>query len=143
MSRWTENDLAELLKNSSARIHQDKPIPAQQMLQEPKKKTSKYNNTRTKIDGILFDSAKEADYYSQLKVLYQAGALQSFCRQPEIILQEGFAETRPIIYKPDFLVVTSEGHAFYVDVKGLKTDVYKMKKKMLLKKFPNIDFREV
>lgn len=50
---------------------------------------------------------------------------------------------RGIKYYADFVVTYVDGHKEVVDVKGVRTDVYKLKKKLLLAKYPEIDFREV
>lgn len=134
--KWSEEDLAALLKEGRCKVHGDKPATA------PEEKKSKYHNQKVKVDGLLFDSRKEAKYYNSLKLLLLAKEIITFSRQVELILQEGFADQKPITYKADFLVVEKTGHCFFVDVKGMKTDVYKMKKKMLLAKYPGIDFRE-
>ena len=43
----------------------------------------------------------------------------------------------------DFVVTYSDGHVEVIDVKGVRTDVYKLKRKMLLFKYPDLIFREV
>lgn len=134
--KWSEEDLAALLKEGRCKVHGARPAA-------PEEKKSKYHNQKVKVDGLLFDSRKEAKYYNSLKLLLLAKEIITFSRQVELILQEGFADQKPITYKADFLVVEKTGHCFFVDVKGMKTDVYKMKKKMLLAKYPGIDFREV
>lgn len=108
---------------------------------------SKYNNRKTILDGITFDSQKEADYYCQLLLRQRAGEIKGFELQPEFILQEGFTheghKVRPIIYRADFRINYPDGREQVVDVKGKKTKEYQLKKKMLLKKYPGIWFTEV
>ncbi|WP_417573589.1 DUF1064 domain-containing protein [Phascolarctobacterium faecium] len=107
---------------------------------------SKYHNKTTEVDGILFDSQKEADYYANLKWLQCTGAVKSIELQPEFVLQPAYEvagkKIRPIIYRADFKVTEADGHIYYVDTKGMRTQVYLLKKKMLLYKYPDIDFRE-
>ena len=107
---------------------------------------SKYHNKTTEVDGILFDSQKEADYYTNLLWLKRSGAVTGIELQPEFVLQPGYEregkKIRPIIYRADFKVTEADGHIYYVDTKGMRTQVYLLKKKMLLYKFPDIDFRE-
>ncbi|MFW6047503.1 MAG: DUF1064 domain-containing protein [Candidatus Woesearchaeota archaeon] len=108
----------------------------------------KYNNKKPKIDGITFDSQKEADYYGKLKMLKQAGEVEKIELQPRFKLLDGFDDKqgnhhRPIHYYADFKVWWTNGKVEVIDVKGMKTRVYRMKKKMLLKKYPDINFREV
>lgn len=111
------------------------------------KKASKYHNTRTLLDGIRFDSAKEADYYCQLKILQKAGQVIKIELQPKFELQEGFTsqfgKERPIIYKADFKVFYKDGHIEVVDVKGFKTKEYNIKRKVFLYHYPQFIFKEV
>ena len=107
----------------------------------------KYGNSITEVDGIRFDSEKEADYYWDLHWLMREGTVKEVELQPKFVLQPGYKregkKIRPIIYKADFKVTEAGGHVYYVDTKGMKTPVYLLKKKMLLYRYPDIDFREV
>lgn len=147
----SETELQEILqKNPSVRVHGQivKALEPSEyyILQEKKITTSKYKNRKTKIDGILFDSKKEADYYYQLKVMLQAGKIQGFCRQPEFLLQEGTDDMQPIRYKADFIVFSKYlGVAEIWDVKPSKdcqTKEYKLKKKMFKAKYPHLEIIE-
>lgn len=106
----------------------------------------KFNARQTEIDGIKFPSEKEGTKYSELKLQKRAGLIKDFTLQPEFTLQEGFTHKgkyhRPITYKADFLVINNDGTEIIIDTKGFKTKDYKNKKKMLLKKFPEINFVE-
>lgn len=99
-------------------------------------KKSKYGANKVEIDGIKFDSQKEADYYSELKLRLAAGEIKGFCRQAEFVLAKN---TR---YKADFIVFNNDGTSEIIDVKGFKTDVYKLKKKLFEDKF-NLKIVEV
>lgn len=106
----------------------------------------KYGNKITEVNGIAFDSKKEAAYYEDLLWRQRTGAVKSIELQPEFVLQPAYEvagkKIRPIIYKADFKVTEASGHVYYVDTKGMRTQVYMIKKKMLLYKYPDIDFRE-
>ncbi len=106
----------------------------------------KYGNRVTEVNGIAFDSKKEAAYYEDLLWRQRTGAVKSIELQPKFVLQPGYKregkKIRPIIYKADFKVTEADGNIYYVDTKGMKTPVYLLKKKMLLYKYPDIDFRE-
>ncbi len=112
---------------------------------------NKYHNRRTVIDGITFDSKKEANYYCKLKLLVAGKVVKDFERQVEFVLQEKFTHNkkvyRPIKYLADFVVNYVDGHKEIVDVKGFRTKDYNIKKKMLLKqlhdKGMNTEFVEV
>ena len=99
-------------------------------------KPAKYHNRKVEIDGIKFDSKKEADYYSELKLRLKAGEIKGFCRQAEFILAPNLR------YKADFIVFNNDGTAEIIDVKGFKTQVYKDKKKVFEDKF-NLKIKEV
>ena len=125
---WTEEDVLKhnaRIKNTTQKIdldnHGDKFLN--------KKKKSKYNANKVEVDGIKFDSKKEADYYSELKLRLAAKDIKGFCRQAEFVLAPNLR------YKADFVVFNSDGTADVIDVKGFKTDVYKLKKKVFEDKF--------
>ncbi|MBN1114444.1 MAG: DUF1064 domain-containing protein, partial [Oligoflexia bacterium] len=44
---------------------------------------NKYKNVKTTVDGITFDSKKEADRYSELKLLERAGKIKDLILQPK------------------------------------------------------------
>ena len=107
---------------------------------------NKYNNKKPIVDGIKFDSKKEARFYQNLKLLKAAGEVKDFELQPKFVLLEKDKDRvtgRGIKYIADFKITYSNGSVEVVDVKGYKTQVYKLKKKLLLKKYPDINFREV
>lgn len=108
---------------------------------------NKYHNRKTVVDGITFDSKKESDYYCQLKMLKMAGEIDDFELQVPFELQPKYKRDGRIIkainYIADFVVIYKDGHKEVVDVKGTLTDVYKIKKKMLLYKYKDIIFKEV
>lgn len=117
------------------------PFPA------PKKKPHKYGAEPTTVDGIKFPSMKEANYYCELKLLKRAGEIKDFDRQVKFVLQPAYdrkgEHIREIAYYADFVITYKDDSQKVIDVKGYETDVFKMKKKMLLYKYPNIDFEEV
>ena len=110
-------------------------------------KKNKYHNRKTVIDDIEFDSQDEANYYCELKLRIRAGEIERFDLQPEFILQEGYVcqgkKVQPITYRADFRIWYSDGRVEIVDVKGFKTKEYRIKKKMLLKRYPDMWFTEV
>lgn len=110
---------------------------------EPIKKQSKYHNKRVIVDGILFDSQKEADFYNELKLQLMSGAILGFCRQPEFILVEGFADRKPVTYKADFIVFHLDGTFEIIDTKGFETEIFKIKHKQFLNKFPGLEIKIV
>lgn len=96
---------------------------------------SKYKAKKTKVDGITFDSKKEAKRYTELKLLERAGVIKSLELQPKFVLQEEYIKDgkkiKAITYKADFMYWDNEKNKKIIeDVKGFKTDVYKLKKKL-------------
>jgi len=115
---------------------------------------SKYNNVKTVIDGITFDSKKEAARYQDLLLLQRAGVIGEIIRQPSFVLQEKFVarsgeKIREITYRADF-AYREKGKSIWTveDVKGFsktskfstETEGFKLKKKLFLKKFPCVEY---
>ena len=106
-----------------------------------KSRRNKYNAKKTWVDGICFDSKKEAEYYQELKLRHEAGDILGFCRQPEFILQEGNAEDRAITYKADFIIFHIDGTFQIVDVKGFESQQWKRTYKQFRLKFPGLKLK--
>ena len=110
-------------------------------------KRSKYGAEKTEVDGVLFDSRKEAKRYRELKLLQQAGEISKLRLQPEFELipryQKGGHTIRRTVYRADFEYYDQAGRRIVEDVKGFKTDVYRLKKKLLEYKYPDISLREL
>lgn len=109
---------------------------------------SKYRSRKTVIGKLKFDSKKEAAYYLKLRAKRQNGEIKWIKLQPEFLILRGFTSengerTKGIKYIADFEVEYADGHREVIDVKGVKTEAYKIKKKMLLDMYPNINFIEV
>ena len=106
---------------------------------------SKYNNKKTVIDGITFDSRDESLYYEALKDMKAKGLIKDFELQPKYLLQEGFEKDekkyRPIKYTADFRVLTNNDYSYIVDVKGMLTTEFKIKMKLFNYKYPDIELR--
>lgn len=106
---------------------------------------NKYKNKKTMVDGIKFDSEMESHYYIYLKQLKEIGEVVDFVLQPTYLLQEGFdlngKRIRPITYRADFKVIYKDGHEEVIDVKGKLTEEFKIKRKMLLYRYRDINFK--
>lgn len=107
---------------------------------------SKYRAKKTEIDGIKFDSKKEAKRYIALKELEKKGNIEKLMLQPRFLLQEGFRKNgkayRKIEYVADFMY-QQEGKLIVEDVKGMKTDVYKLKQKLFEKRYQDLTIKEI
>jgi hypothetical protein len=91
---------------------------------------SKYRAVPTIVDGIRFASKKEAAHYGTLKILERAGKISDLQLQPRFKI---FIESALICtYVADFQYFDIAANRTRVeDVKGMKTDVYKIKKKLV------------
>lgn len=111
------------------------------------RKENKYKNVKVEIDGIKFDSKFEAEFYfSELQWLQAAGEITKIERQKAYLLQPAFKyqgkTIRAIHYVADFVVTYKDGRVEVIDTKGVQTKEYLLKKKLLLYKYPKINFRE-
>lgn len=123
--RWSEAEYARYIQNT------DKSTQ--------RKKANKYSAQKTWVDGICFDSNKEADYYCQLKLLTRAGEIKGFCRQARFVVTEGIGNMeRGTEYVADFIIFNNDGTSRIVDVKGVKTNEFKLKIKALREKYPTL-----
>lgn len=112
---------------------------------------NKYHNTKIIIDGHKFDSKKEGSRYLKLKQLEKTGIIKELELQPKFLLLDTIhykGKTYPkTYYKADFKYFDNEKGKYIVeDVKSpitAKDKVYRLKIKMLLTKYPDIDFVEV
>lgn len=93
---------------------------------------TKYGNKKIVVDGILFDSKREACRYSELKLLTKAGEISDIERQVEYQLIPKQPGERAVKYIADFRYKNKDGQTIVEDVKGYKTEVYKIKRKLML-----------
>lgn len=112
----------------------------------------KYNNKKVMVDGIKFDSKKEAKRYQELKTLERAGHITDLKRQVKYVLipaqyepsdevyvkgkdkgkqKKGRLIERECAYYADF-VYTENGKTVVEDTKGVKTPEYIIKRKLML-----------
>ena len=107
----------------------------------------KYGNRKTVVDGITFDSKKEATRYAELKLLQRAGEIFDLQRQVPFTLipkqtRDGKVVERPCVYKADFVYKEKDGTEVVEDTKGMRTKEYVIKRKLMLWQF-GIVVREV
>lgn len=102
---------------------------------------SKYHAKKTCVDGITFDSKREADRYLVLKGMEEEGAIEDLRRQVRYELIPAFdvdgRHYRPVFYVADF-VYREDGHEVIEDVKGMRTDVYRLKSKLFARRYGKI-----
>lgn len=94
-------------------------------------KPNKYGAKKTEIDGLRFDSKAEAKFYTRLKLREKAGEVSA------VELQRPFPVLGPkgeliTTYKADFAFWDhSEDRFRVIDVKGVETPVFKLKRKLV------------
>lgn len=107
----------------------------------------KYNAKKVVLDGIRFDSTREAERWKELCLLQRAGKIHDLRRQvkyeliPEQREPDSFGPRGGLIrgktiekaccYYADF-VYTEDGQTVVEDVKGMRTPEYVIKRKLLL-----------
>jgi hypothetical protein len=90
----------------------------------------KFNAKPTTVDGIRFGSKKEAAYYQQLQLAKSSGQLLFFLRQVPFTLPG------EVTYRCDFQEFWASGEVRFVDVKGMRTPMYVLKKKQVEALYP-------
>jgi hypothetical protein len=120
----------------------------------------KYGNKKVVVDGIEFDSKKEARRYSELKLLQRAGQISDLQLQQEFELIPAQYETferygktgkrlqdgkrcieKSCVYKADFAYRDKSGQLVVEDVKGYRDPAsagyakFIIKRKLLLWRF--------
>lgn len=101
---------------------------------------SKYRARKTTVGGIKFDSQAEATRYTVLRHMQRVGEISDLQLQvrfpllagdvPLRIVSEGYPKGRAVSYVADF-VYTENGQRIIEDVKGVKTQLYKLKKAIM------------
>ena len=97
----------------------------------------KYRNRKVQTVDGTFDSLKEYRRWKELKLLERAGEIENLHRQTPYGLippqrVNGKLVERGVKYIADFTYVTKDGRFVVEDAKGVKTDVYKIKRKLML-----------
>ena len=112
------------------------------------KRAHKYGAVATVVDGVRFASKAEARRYAELKLLEQAGEIRELELQPRFPLfvpVKGRATLHQQVgaYVADFRYRQGPRGVLVVeDVKGVKTAVYRLKKRMVETTY-GIEIREV
>lgn len=112
----------------------------------------KYNNKKIEVDGMTFDSKKEANRYKELSLLQKAGEISGLQTQVRYVLipsqrevseevytrgenkgkyKPGKLLERECTYVADF-VYYKDGKVIVEDTKGFRTKEYIIKRKLML-----------
>lgn len=111
----------------------------------------KYYNKKVIYNGIKFDSIKEKNRYIQLKLLEKAKEIKELELQPKFLLIDTIRYNNKTYHKTYYIAdfryfSIKEGKYIVEDVKSpitAKDKVYRLKIKLLLSKYPNINFIEI
>ncbi len=98
---------------------------------------TKYKNDKVVVDGISYDSRKEANRYQELLILEKLGEITELKRQVSFKLLptqkiNGKVVERSVNYVADFTYLDADGQYIVEDTKGFKTKDYIMKRKLML-----------
>ena len=99
---------------------------------------NKYHARKVTLDGITFDSHREARRYTELKLLERAGEISDLQLQvkyeliPRQVDKDCKLLERPISYIADFVYRDADGNYIIEDAKGKKTKEYIIKRKLML-----------
>ncbi len=128
--RLSEDEYRALLKRnpSYAKLLAQTPL-APTVKVNPNRK-SKYNAQRTTVDGITFASKKEAKRYQELRLMEKAGEITCLAMQIGWPLAVNGVDI--CIYVCDFEYTDKDNKTVVEDVKGMKTPIYRLKKKLML-----------
>lgn len=124
----------------------------------------KYGNRKVVVEGIQFDSKKEARRYQELRLLERAGEIHDLQRQVKFVLiptqrefngremyksgpkkgtfKPGRIIEREVAYIADFVYFLPDNTRIVEDTKGVRTKEYIIKRKLLLWRY-GIKIREV
>jgi len=116
--KWTEEEYAAMM------LRKRKPTSI------PTAKPSKYHAVMEECQGIKFQSKREAKYYRELQARVSTGEVKYFLMQVPFLLIGG------VRYRCDFMEVWTDGSIHYIDVKGFKTETYRIKRRMVEASFP-------
>lgn len=108
---------------------------------------NKYKNKKVVIDGLVFDSKREAKRYGELLLLEKVGAITNLQRQVKYVLipaqrepdtvgarggiHKGKLIEKECAYFADF-VYQQDGETVVEDTKGMRTTDYVIKRKLML-----------
>ena len=102
---------------------------------------NKYGAIKVKLDGYVFDSKLEAARYKFLRELETAGAVSDIEVHPPFPC---FVEGKKIcLYKADFRYKNAQGEEVVEDTKGIQTDVFKLKKKLVEALYPGLEIQVI
>lgn len=107
----------------------------------PVKKSAKYRNKKVEYDGHKFDSYRECERYKELTALERNGKITELELQPKFWLKCGgkdvlmrsdrYPNGRRCSYRADFSFIDDRGERHVEDVKGMDTNVSRLRRAMV------------
>lgn len=82
--------------------------------------------------GFVFDSKAEFIRWCELRILGRAGQISDLQRQVKYELIPKQKGERACTYVADFVYIDSDGNTVVEDTKGVRTDAYRIKRKLML-----------
>ena len=112
-----------------------------------KRRRNKYNARKVEAFGLKFDSKLEFERYCYLLNLEDRGEIRQLRLHPWFEIQPAFTDNtgkrwRAINYEADFEYITNDGTIIVEDTKGVETETFKVKRKMFLFHYPELQFRQ-
>jgi len=105
---------------------------------------SKYNSIPVDCDGYHFDSMAELRRYNELRLLTHTGEIGQLEVHPRYLIVPKDGNGRALYYEADFSYVEYQSNTRVVeDVKGVKTAVYQLKKRLFLARYREVRFMEI
>lgn len=98
---------------------------------------TKYHSRKITVNGIEFDSRREARRYQELQMLLRSGEITQLEMQKKYVLIPGQKKPsggteRPVTYTADFVYKDKDGKEVVEDVKGVRTQQYTIRRKLML-----------
>jgi hypothetical protein len=107
---------------------------------------NKYHNQPVSLDDHRFGSQAEARRWYELQTLERAGAIRGLVFHPRYVLLDSFQRDgktiRGIVYEADAWY-EEDGRWIVEDTKGMETDVFILKRKLFLARYPDLELRIV
>jgi len=107
----------------------------------------KYGNKVVRAEGMTFDSVAEYNRWKELRLAQEAGRIENLRHHTvfelDIPSDSGVEDQHICDYEADFTYFdTANGALVVEDVKGFRTDVYRLKKKLMLA-LRDIEIKEI
>jgi hypothetical protein len=109
---------------------------------------NKYGAKKIKIDGHVFPSKREGEYYLLYKDMLNRGEIVNLELHPRFTIIPAYTnhagkKVRPCHYTADFLLHFPDARKMVVEVKGFKTRDYMLRRKLFEWQYREYAFEEV